>query len=117
MEHEEASQASSSYLLAWISFVESALKAESISMICSKLHTGHIAKGFMKEIKGGTALDKKNLQHFCETAKESLMQLREERSPSSFCSGVSKAQINDWYLTGSGADSPRKGNHMDNVSR
>lgn len=70
MEHEEVSQASPSYLLAWISFVESAFKAESIPMICSKLHTEHIAKEFMKGIKVGTALDKKNLQHFCETAKD-----------------------------------------------
>jgi hypothetical protein len=59
-------------LTSWLGFhfVESALKAESIPMICSKLHTGHIAKALMKGIKGGTAVDKKTLQHFFETAKD-----------------------------------------------
>lgn len=59
-------------LTSWLGFyyVESALHAENIAIICSKLHTGCIAKSFMKGIQGGTAVDKKTLQHFFETAKD-----------------------------------------------
>jgi superfamily II DNA/RNA helicase len=59
-------------LTSWLGFhfIESALKAENIPMICSKLHTRHITKGFMKGIKGSTAVDKKALQHFFESAKD-----------------------------------------------
>ncbi|KAG2012342.1 hypothetical protein GB937_007170 [Aspergillus fischeri] len=49
---------------------QSALHAESILTICSKLKTGVEAKG----IKAGKTVDKKTLQHFFETAKDSAIE-------------------------------------------
>lgn len=59
-------------LTSWLGFhfVEQVLKAENIPNMCTKLHTGFIAKGFMRGIKGGTVVNKKTLQHFFETAKD-----------------------------------------------